>query len=150
MNLTFHRAQPEDPDAKPLVDELSTALAQITGSTGRSSFANDDVAHPKSAFLLAKLADAAVACGALRRIDDDVCELKRMYSRIPGAGSLLLAELEREARRFGYNRIRLETRKVNHRAVRFYLKHGYQVIPNYGKYAGNDRAICFEKLTPVE
>jgi hypothetical protein len=34
---------------------------------------------------------------------------------------------------------------VNTRAVQFYLAHGYQRIENFGRYAGNPAAACFEK-----
>jgi len=147
MNITFHAAHPEDPDAVLLIEELSATLAEITGDSGKNSFANADVDEPRAIFLLAKSGDAAIGCGALRRIDDSTCELKRMYvkTKRSGIGSRLLSQLEREARNLGYARIWLETRKVNTRAVSFYLKHGYVPISNFGKYVGNSAAVCFEK-----
>jgi GNAT superfamily N-acetyltransferase len=147
VTLTFHQSRPEDPEAVPLIEELSAALAEITGSSGKNSFSNADMDDAKSVFLLATDEGQAVACGALRRIDDSTAELKRMYSkkRRSGIGALLLAKLELEARLLGYERIQLETRKVNEVAVKFYLKHGYSVIPNFGKYVGNAAAVCFEK-----
>jgi ribosomal protein S18 acetylase RimI-like enzyme len=39
----------------------------------------------------------------------------------------------------------LETRKVNKKAVAFYLAKGYKVIENFGKYRGREEAVCFEK-----
>lgn len=147
MNVVFNRCRPEDPEAATLLEELSAVLAGMTGSSGKGSFANEDMDDPRSVFLVGRLGGNAVACGALRKIDRSTCELKRMYAREQGKGfgSLVLAELEREAARLGYGRIRLETRKVNQRAVRFYAKHGYELIPNFGRYKGNDAAVCFEK-----
>ena len=54
-----------------------------------------------------------------------------MYSKAAGVGSLIPANLE--------------TRNVNEAAVRLYPRNGYRVVDNQGKYAGNDKAVCFEK-----
>ncbi len=62
-----------------------------------------------------------------------------------GVGSAVLGFLEQEAARFGYARVRLSTRRVNERAVRFYERHGYRRIAGYGRYAGSDVSVCFEK-----
>ena len=139
---------PDVPDARTLLAELGAALAAITGSDGTASFDAADVRGPRSCFLVAYAADGSTAgCGALRPLDGnddgDVAELKRMYARPgSGAGAHLLAALERQAQAFGYRAVWLETRRVNARAVAFYARHGYAVIPNYGKYAGRPEAVC--------
>ena len=61
-------------------------------------------------------------------------------------GSAILAALEAEAAALGYRALWLETRLVNARAVAFYQARGYRRIANYGNYAGNALAACFEKL----
>jgi ribosomal protein S18 acetylase RimI-like enzyme len=70
-----------------------------------------------------------------------------MYARpgTRGVGAALLAHIERAAAGFGYRELWLETRRVNARAVAFYLGHGYAGIDNYGKYAGRPEAVCFGK-----
>jgi GNAT superfamily N-acetyltransferase len=136
-------------DAALLMDELSQVLAAITGSSGRASFDPADVAGPTARFAIARDArGAAIGCGALRPLRDGVAELKRMYARPghAGVGSAVLRFLEEEAAALGYRALWLETRLVNHRAVDFYLARGYRSIPNYGKYAGNTLAACFEKV----
>jgi len=142
---------PADPDcdeARALIAELDAALAAICGDSGAKSFDADDVRGPQSVFLLAvDAAGVAVGCGALRPLEGDVAEMKRMYARRgSGAGVQLLGELERRASAFGYREIWLETRKVNMRAVAFYQRHGYRVIPNYGKYVGREDAVCLGKV----
>ena len=145
---------PVDPDAieaRGLIAELDAALVAICGDSGAQSFDANDVRGPRSVFLLARevagVAGVAVGCGALRPIDDDVAEVKRMYARPgSGAGVQLLGELERRALGFGYRAVWLETRKVNGRAVAFYERHGYRVIPNYGKYVGREDAVCLGKV----
>jgi len=146
---------PCDPDAaaaRALIAQLDAALSAICGDSGSKSFDANDVRGPRSVFLVAQdAAGVAVGCGALRPLEGaleaDIAEVKRMYARPgSGAGVQLLGELERQASAFGYRAIWLETRKVNGRAVAFYEKHGYRVIPNYGKYVGREDAICLGKV----
>ncbi|MBI3731640.1 MAG: GNAT family N-acetyltransferase [Burkholderiales bacterium] len=144
----FHiaAADPALPEAAVLLDELSARLADITGSSGRSSFDAEDVRVPGALFVLARNADGkAVGCGAFRPMCEGVAEVKRMYARVAGVGLAVLEHLEDVAKEYGYHKLRLETRLVNQRAVAFYEKHGYCRIPNFGKYVGKAEAVCFEK-----
>ena len=123
------------------MEELSAVLAGITGSSGKASFAAGDAGL---LFVVARAEDGALlGCGAVRPLSEGVGEIKRMYARpgTRGVGAAVLASLEGA----GYAELWLETRKVNTRAVAFYLKHGYAVMPNYGQYVGRDEAICFRK-----
>ena len=64
-------------------------------------------------------------------------------------GAAILGFLEAQALQLGFTTLWLETRVVNHRAVAFYERHGYQKIPNFGKYIGNSEAVCLGKqLSP--
>ena len=146
-DINIQTCSPSDPDGKQLLDELSSQLFEITGNDGRHSFAEDDVQLPGSVFLIARIDGEPVGCGAIRPISDEICEIKRMYARhnSKGIGARLLLGLEIFAIDYGYKKIWLETRKVNQRAVKFYLNHGYVVQENYGRYQGHDEAICFEK-----
>lgn len=58
---------------------------------------------------------------------------------------IVLDYIENQAREFGYNKVWLEIRKLNIESCDFYLKNGYVKIPNFGRYVGNDKAICFGK-----
>lgn len=145
--FTIAPEDPASPAALALLEELSAVLEALTGSSGKASFDADDV-RAGGVFAVARAADGALAgCGALRRLDAGTAELKRMYARPghAGAGSALLAFLEARAAALGYRAVWLETRLVNRRAVRFYEARAYRRIPNYGKYAGNPLALCFEK-----
>ncbi|MCK9688757.1 GNAT family N-acetyltransferase [Scleromatobacter humisilvae] len=144
----------EDPagaDALALVAELSAALGAITGDSGQASFDVADVRGPRACFALARDAHGrALGCGALRPLEGDVAEVKRMFARpgTRGVGSAVLRFLEVEAARHGYLAVRLSTRLVNGRAVGFYERHGYRRIPGYGRYAGSEVSVCFEKALP--
>jgi ribosomal protein S18 acetylase RimI-like enzyme len=139
----------DSPDAKVLLEALSETLETITGSSGKASFDPAEMQGERACFVIARNASGApVGCGAIRPLQEDIAELKRMYA-VPGyrgIGSAVLAHLERTAGQLGYRHIWLETRKVNTRAVAFYTRNGYTLIPNYGRYAGRDDAVCFGKL----
>ncbi|WGG51887.1 GNAT family N-acetyltransferase [Rugamonas sp. DEMB1] len=142
---------PDTADARALLEELSAVLAGITGSSGRASFDVRDARGAAARFVVARDgAGAALGCGALRPLagQDGVAELKRMYARPgrAGVGSAILAALEAEAAALGYRALWLETRLVNAGAVAFYQARGYRRIANYGNYAGNALAACFEKV----
>ena len=145
--FTIAPADPDSADSRMLLEELGAALAALTGSDGAASFDAADVRGERACFLLARAADGqAAGCGALRPLDDEVAELKRMYARPgSGAGRFMLDALERQAAAFGYAQLWLETRRVNTRALAFYEKHGYRTIPNYGKYVGRPEAACLGK-----
>jgi GNAT superfamily N-acetyltransferase len=146
--LTLAAADPQSDDARALLAALSARLAEITGSSGEASFRVEDLLAPGAVFAVARdAAGAAVGCGALRPLAPGVAELKRMYARpgTRGVGAALLAWLEAAAPPLGHRRIRLETRAVNRRAVRFYTAHGYRRIANFGPYVGRPEALCFEK-----
>lgn len=149
--VTVALADPAAPEALQLLEELSAALAGITGDSGRASFDAADVRVDKAGFVIARDQQGrALGCGALRPLQQDVAELKRMYARpgTRGVGAALLAFLEQQAASFGYQALWLETRCVNQRAVAFYQQHGYGLIDNFGKYAGNPAAVCLAKALP--
>ncbi len=142
---------PYDPDALGLLEELSESLEAITGSSGKSSFDLSDVCQSRSLFVIARdHTGEAIGCGAIRPLDQNIAEVKRMFAKTKGMGigSEILSYLEEKAQKLGYSMLWLETRAVNKQAVSFYEHKGYHRIPNYGKYAGNPEAVCFEKHLP--
>lgn len=142
---------PDSDDAQALLAELSARLAAITGDSGQSSFSADDLHDARAAFVVARNAQGkALGCGALRPLGDAVAEVKRMFAREghAGVGTAVLAQLEATAHRLGYRTLWLETRRVNVRAVDFYLARGYRERAPYGRYIGRPEAICFEKDLP--
>jgi len=90
-----------------------------------------------------------VGCGAIKKYTATTMEVKRMYTaaeqRGRGIASSILAALEEWVTELGYESCILETGKRQVEATALYKKNGYNIIPNYGQYAGVDNSICFEK-----
>ena len=143
--LRFELRDPAHPDAVLLLNALSAALAALTGCDGRASFHTEDVRGPGAAFLIAYQGDRPVACGGFRPFAPGVAEIKRVYAHVRGAGAPLLRALEALAVRQGYRTLVCETRRVNARAVAFYLREGWLETAPYGAYIGRPEAICFSK-----
>ena len=145
------RTDAHNPDFIALVRLLDAHLAYRDG--GEHSFyaqynKTDNIRHA----VVAYHDDKPVGCGAMKEFAADAVEIKRMYteqsSRRKGVAGLLLAELERWAAELKYSKCVLETGKRQPEAIAFYKKQGYQVIPNYGQYAGIENSVCFEKMLP--
>jgi len=103
-------------------------------------------AAPKGRLILAIKADQAVGCAALRPIDDEVCELKRMYvlpqNRGQGIGKALAQTLIEEARRIGYRFMRLDTGNFLTAAIKLYESLGFKQIEPYNDVPEEIREIA--------
>ena len=86
-------------------------------------------------FLVVLNSEQVIGSGALRRLDDETAELKRMWLleayHGQGIGYRLIAQLFEFARKQGYARVRLQTGSEQVRALDFYRKVGFVEIPSY-------------------
>jgi len=94
-----------------------------------------DYAPPRGRLYLARIDGEAAACIALRPVDDDTCEMKRLYvrpaHRSTGIGRELVNLLIADARAIGYRRMALDTLPSMERAQRLYERLGFRDIPPY-------------------
>ena len=92
----------------------------------------------------------AIGCGAIKILDSNTVEIKRMYviisARGKGYATQILIALEKWAAELGHTRCILETGKRQPEAIALYKKNGYSKIPNYDQYKGIENSVCFEKL----
>jgi putative acetyltransferase len=93
-------------------------------------------AAPNGRLLLAKYEQQAAGCVALRKLEANVCEMKRLYVRPAyrgkGLGRILVEGVIAEARAIGYERMRLDTIASSMQdAVELYRKLGFQEISPY-------------------
>lgn len=149
--LEISRVDPREPEAAELIRSMTAEIAATYDHTidGHGHFKPEDVLVPGSGFLVGRVGDRAVACGAFRPLEPGIAEIKRMFvareHRGQGYSKRILSTLERMARESGYVTVRLETRPKQTAAISLYESLGYVRIPNYGRYAGRDGCLCYEK-----
>lgn len=84
---------------------------------------------PAGLFLVARLRNRPIGCGAVKFFDRGVADLKRMWiapsARGIGLGRRLLHELEQLAREAGVVVLRLETNRALQEAIALYRRSGY-------------------------
>jgi carbonic anhydrase len=95
-----------------------------------------DYAEPDGRLFLAARDGQLAGCIAMRKIDEGVCEMKRLFVREAfrghGLGRQLVEFVIREATEIGYERMRLDTLppKMND-AVKLYRSFGFKEIQPY-------------------
>lgn len=90
---------------------------------------------PTGAFLIADDSGAALGCVGVRRIDDEIGEIKRLYldpaARGRGVGRLLAEGIVTAGKNLGYARLRLDTLPDMHAARALYASLGFRPIAPY-------------------
>ncbi len=91
----------------------------------------------------------AAGCGAIKKYDDGIAEIKRMFVkeefRGKGIAKEVLSELEHWAKELGFEECILETGIMLTNAINLYTNCGYLRIPNYGQYVGVPTSVCMKK-----
>ena len=141
----------DNPDFIKLVQSLDAELAERDGLEHSFYSQFNNLIQIKHVVVIYEN-DRSLGCGALKEFASDTMEVKRMYvlpeSRGKGIATKVLSELEHWTRELGYKKCILETGKRLPEAVALYKKNGYDLIPNYGQYAGVENSVCFEKKLP--
>ena len=120
MNGPIRIIEPRSPED---MEELQTLFLEYAESLGFDLDFQDFEAElaslpgvyapPTGCMLLAKHGDRVAGCVCLRKLDDRVCEMKRLYVRMPfrhkGAGRLLAEHILEKGRSLGYLAMRLDT-----------------------------------------
>ena len=105
--------------------DFETELASLPGK----------YSPPRGRLLLAWNGDRSVGCVALRPVDGDVCEMKRLYVhpdvRAQHLGRRLAERIVQEARAIGYRSMCLDTLPSMSRALHLYSSLGFRPIAPY-------------------
>ncbi len=105
-------------------------------------------AKPDGALILAKMGSEYCGCVALRKIDGQLCEMKRLYVRPRfrklGIGKELARRIITEAAAQGYTHMRLDTLSSMKRALALYRSLGFYEIEPY-IYNPIEGALFMEK-----
>ena len=150
--ITIERADLAADASRALIARLNAELSGEYPEPGANHFsiAPEQVAAGKGTFLVVYKDGKPVGCGALRLIDAETAELKRMFVapelRGTGLGRRLVAALEDEARKLSVRRLVLETGVRQHAALALYHKTGFRPIPLFGEYClSAETSICLGK-----
>jgi putative acetyltransferase len=142
------RTDSDNLDFIALVKKLDAELAIRDGDLHDFYHQYNGISH-LNYVVVAYWENQAIGCGAIKPYNPEAMEVKRMYTlpdgRGKGVATAILAELERWAQELGYTKCILETGQKQQEAIALYKKQGYQIIPNYGPYAGVDNSVCFTK-----
>jgi DNA-binding MarR family transcriptional regulator/ribosomal protein S18 acetylase RimI-like enzyme len=94
-----------------------------------------EMAPPVGRFVVARLDGEGVGCGALKRIDDEAGEIKRVWvaksARGLGVARRMLRTLEAAARDMGLATLRLDTNKALTEAHALYRREGYREVERF-------------------
>jgi GNAT superfamily N-acetyltransferase len=150
VNLRIEAADPLGAEALALLAEAAAEARQ------RYPEFFDPAAPPptnaplqrRAAFLLAWVDAVAVGCGALRPLEANTAELKRMFvrrgARRRGVARALVTALLARARDLDYAAVRLETGNRQPEAIALYEGCGFARIAPFGVYVGDPTSVCFE------
>jgi ribosomal protein S18 acetylase RimI-like enzyme len=130
------------PGVEACLQDFERELASLPGMYG----------PPTGRLLLAlrqspKVSDEPIGCVGLRKLEDGICEMKRLYVRPgfrkDGTGQALVENLIADACAMGYTRMRLDTLPIMREAQALYRRLGFVEIPAYLKNP-TPNALCFE------
>jgi GNAT superfamily N-acetyltransferase len=133
--------EPADSQSEAAAALLASYLAEVNAAFGYSPHDDapadpEDFIPPRGRFFVVRdRAGAAMGCGAVRLLDPDTAEVKRMWlhpsMRGRGAGWKLLQTLENEAVRLGARRGVLDTNATLTSALALYRAAGWEEVPQY-------------------
>ncbi|WP_447775378.1 GNAT family N-acetyltransferase [Variovorax boronicumulans] len=157
MSEQFLYTTPLDPRARPLIEGLTFEYDSRYGDVMREPgapreidrYAPEVFAPPHGNFVLLLRDGVAIGGGAFMRHDERTAELKRVWThgalRRQGLASRVLAELEAQVLRQGYERIYLTTGFRQPEAVGLYRNHGYTALFTDDADPETPRKLPFEK-----
>lgn len=150
MDFSIIKTDSSNSDFVALVALLDAELAVRDGAEDHAFYDQFNKITSIKHCIVLYSGEVAIGCGALKAFDDNTAEVKRMFVKLEQRGKglavTILTELETWAKELGFGKCILETGFKQPEAIALYKKCGYQVIENYGQYAGVSTSICFEKV----
>lgn len=147
--IVIVRTNPDNKDFLSLVNMLDKVL-RLNDGEEHAFFAQFNKTEGLDKAVIMYAGNIPVACGAIKKYSESTAEIKRMYVkpeyRRKGFAKIILSELEKLATELIFSECILETGRDLKAAVGLYQSSGYDVIKNYGQYAGVERSICFRKI----
>ncbi len=138
-NEIFEAKTPDDfCTARSLVEQYAWSLAfdlDFQDFAGELKNLPGDYAPPGGCIFLARDNDRIIGCAALRKLEETICEMKRLYvvpeARGRGVGRMLAESVIARAKQLGYARMRLDTLSSMPTANHLYSILGFRRIAPY-------------------
>src|SRR5262249_25508252 len=147
LQLRFETARVDAGDGAALAQAMRDEIAvmynglELDGDTMPKA-GPAELSPPGGSFLVGYVDGEPVCCGGVKRLHERSCEIKKMYvvpsRRGQGVARALLHALEDDARRLGYDVVRLDTGPKQLSARGLYESEGYTQIPDFN---GNPVAV---------
>jgi len=135
------RFEPSDPEQPPASDLLAAMRVELNDAYETPSRLDNpplrpsELRPPGGVYLVGFEDGHPIAGGGVRRLSDEMAEIKRMYvvprARSRGIAAALLAALEEQAESLGYAVVRLDTGPKQVHAQVLYRTAGFVDVPPY-------------------
>jgi putative acetyltransferase len=144
---------PLQDDVRTLIKELNATLLELTPPEFVFHMTAEQMADPDTTVFIAREDGHAVACGALKRHEGGIGEVKRMYTRPSHRGrkigAMILERIDALAREEGLKRLVLETGDRHPAAWTVYERAGFTRCGPVLDYPDSKWSVFYEKtLTP--
>lgn len=150
--LLFEVTDVDDADTLELIERLNHELRAVAACPEENHFnlTTDEVTGENGRMIRARYDGRLVGCGAVRRIEPAVGEIKRMFvdesARGLKLGAALLDQLEMHAVALGIDTLKLETSAKQPAAVSLYEGVGFTPCDPWGEYLATPASsLCFSK-----
>lgn len=149
MAITIAIETPLQNDVRVLVAELNDHLFKLTPPEFCYHLTAEQMAEPDVTVWVARDGGEAIGCGALKRHDKRIAEVKRMFTREShrgqGIGRRLLGEILNAALDEGIEELVLETGDRHHAAWAIYEKAGFMRCGPVLDYPDSEYSVFYHK-----
>jgi putative acetyltransferase len=149
VTLSIAIETPLQDDVRVLVAELNATLLELTPPEFVSHLTVEQMATSGTTVFIARDGDAVVACGALKRHDGGVGEVKRMYTRPTHRGrkigAMIVERIEALAHAEDLTRLVLETGDRHPAAWTVYERAGFTRCGPVLDYPDSKWSVFYEK-----
>jgi len=148
MEIEILNTDSENKDFIELIKQLDEDLKVRYGELQKQYDKHNKVDYINDVVLIYK-DKVPVACGAFKKYNEDIIEMKRIFvkseSRQQGLSKIIMNKLEDSAKIKGYKYAILETGIRQFEAINLYKSVGYEIIQNYEPYVENANSVCMKK-----
>ena len=149
MVVSIAVESPLQDDVRVLVAELNATLLELTPTEFVFHLTVEQMATPDTTVFIARDDGAAVACGALKRHDGGIGEVKRMYTRPAHGGrrigAMIVERIEALACAEGLKRLVLETGDRHPAAWTVYERAGFTRCGPVLDYPESKWSVFYQK-----